>query len=229
MIHLHANAGGKNAGKGEIQMLDIDRLMMWAPDDGGAGVDAGAENTDDAIGAEGPDGGQADAEPISGEQEPAKTFTQAELDAIVTDRLARADKKAKAAADKAREEAERKAAEEQGEFKKLYQAEMEKREKAEAEAHRLEVAAIKQRVASATGLPDGLAARLQGETEEDITADAKTLMASLPSPALNNDGQRGVRDTKQTPQMSEEEINEFAARMGVDPKYVKPEDMRIPK
>ena len=214
-------------------MLDIDRLMMWAPDDGGAGVDAGAENTDDATGAEGPDGGQADAEPISGEQEPAKTFTEAEfqqrLDAVLKERLGREKAKAEAAAKKVADAAERKKLEEEGKYKEALEVETKKRQEAEEKARLLEVTAIKQRVASATGLPDGLAARLQGETEEDITADAKALMASLPSPALNNDGQRGVRDTKQVPQMSEEEINEFAARMGVDPKYVKPEDMRIPK
>jgi hypothetical protein len=48
-----------------------------------------------------------------------KTFTQAELEAIIADRLDRAKRKAETEQSKAREEAERKALEEQGNYKAL--------------------------------------------------------------------------------------------------------------
>jgi hypothetical protein len=48
-----------------------------------------------------------------------KTFTQTELDAILTDRLERRDRKAKADADKAAAEAKERALAEQGEYKTL--------------------------------------------------------------------------------------------------------------
>lgn len=55
------------------------------------------------------------AEPVKTE----KTFTQAELEQVVKDRLDRAQRKAQADADKARQDAEAKALAEQGEFKTL--------------------------------------------------------------------------------------------------------------
>lgn len=63
-----------------------------------------------------PSGGEQTAtEPVKTE----KTFTQAELEAIVKDRLERAQRKAGEAEAKARAEAEAKALAEQGEFKTL--------------------------------------------------------------------------------------------------------------
>lgn len=39
---------------------------------------------------------------------------------------------------------------------------------------------LQRKVAKAVGLPDGLAERLQGETEEDMTTDAKSVLELLP-------------------------------------------------
>lgn len=139
-------------------------------------------------------------------------------------------RQAKKQAETAAEEAARKAAEEQGKFKELYEKEMAKREAAEAEAKRLEQDALKTKVATEVGLPPQLAARLQGETEDELKADAQAVLALLPKHTLDNDAGRGTGSSgTQTPQMSEEEIKEFAARMGVDPKYVKSEDFRLKK
>ena len=141
-----------------------------------------------------------------------------------------AHRKAKKEAETAAELAARQAAEEQGKFKELYEQEMDKREKAEAETKRLELDALKSKVAVEVGLPAPLAARLQGETEDELKADAQAVLAVLPKSTIDNDAQQGTGGAAtQTPTMSEEEIKEFAARMGVDPKYVKPENFKIAK
>lgn len=50
----------------------------------------------------------------------------------------------------------------------------------EAENHRLKVDTLKQSVAAKLGLPESLALRLQGETKEEIEADAKEILETLP-------------------------------------------------
>ena len=127
------------------------------------------------------------------------------------------------------EDAARKAAEEQGKFKDLYEAEVAGRKAAEAEATHLRLEALKTAVASKVGLPAGLASRLQGEDEASMEQDAKLLVASLTRQTVTNDAAQGTGGTgSQTPTMTDEEIKEFAARMGVDPKFVKPEMFKLP-
>lgn len=109
-----------------------------------------------------------------------RTFTQADLDRIVTERLAKEKQRSEAATAKARADAERKAAEEQGEWKKL--AEQYKTE-AEVERQRAASAALavtRRDVAARLNVPVALADRLRGDTPEEIEADAKQLMAALP-------------------------------------------------
>lgn len=114
---------------------------------------------------------------------PEKTFTQAELDAVIADRLGRQQRAldAKAATDKAAADAAKLA--EQGEFKKLA-------ETAQAEAHTLkaELAArdhrdLQRTVAAEHKLPESLATRLQGATREELIADAKELAKVVAAPA----------------------------------------------
>jgi len=50
----------------------------------------------------------------------------------------------------------------------------------EAENKRLKVDSLKQSVAAKIGLPESLALRLQGETKEEIEADAKEILETLP-------------------------------------------------
>lgn len=109
-----------------------------------------------------------------------RTFTQADLDRIVTERLAKEKQRSEAATAKAKADAERKAAEEQGQWKTLadqYKAEAEAERKRATEAS---LAVLRRDIATKLNVPALLADRLRGETPEDIEADAKLLLAGLP-------------------------------------------------
>ena len=107
-------------------------------------------------------------------------FTQAQLDAIIKDRLERADKQkeaaSKAAADAAKAE-ELKA-------KQEWQTLAEQREKelkdAQSKLEKMQSDTLKRDIAAKIGLPDALALRLQGTTTEELEADAKTILETLP-------------------------------------------------
>jgi hypothetical protein len=162
-----------------------------------------------------------DAQPTGAEPgtktEAAKTFTQTELDAIVTERLQRAQRKAEEATAKARTEAERKAQEEQGQFQKLAEslkAELEQERQARKAA---ELAGLRRDVAARRNLPAGLVDRLRGETEQEIDADAEALLAALPKPAAPNINAGDV--SSKTPSLpggiTEASLKEQAVRLGV--------------
>jgi hypothetical protein len=140
------------------------------------GRDAGATETPQHGDAPGPKAGAADE----------KKFTQTELDALIQERLERAEKKAKADAEKAAAAAEAKALAEQGKYKELYEQEKAAREEAESKRRALELSALRRKVAEDVKLPTALADRIRGETEEEIRADAKELLAALPKPAAPN-------------------------------------------
>lgn len=123
-------------------------------------------------------------------------------------------------------EAERVAAEEQGKWKELYEtslAKLEETQKAQAEAEAkakaAQAAALRTQIAAEIGLPAKFATRLQGETDEEIRADAESileLMPGAPTPPLNTDGSNGNnKNTPSKPLMTEAEIREEAARLGV--------------
>ncbi len=125
-----------------------------------------------------------DTQPVAAQAE--RTFTQADVDRIITERLTKEKAKAESMATKAREDAERKAAEEQGKFRELYEAAQQRIAETEARLKASEIASIKREVAGKLNMPQALANRLQGETLEEIEADAKELMAALPKPAAPN-------------------------------------------
>lgn len=134
---------------------------------------------------------QAPEQPTAGDTQPVaaqaeRTFTQADVDRIITERLTKEKAKAESMATKAREDAERKAAEEQGKFRELYEAAQQRIAETEARLKSAEIASIKREVAGKLNMPQALANRLQGETLEEIEADAKELMAALPKPAAPN-------------------------------------------
>jgi len=108
-----------------------------------------------------------------------KTFTQADIDRIVKDRLDKAKAQADKQTEAARAEAERKAAEEQGEFKKLYEATTAELERERAAKAQIERERLIDRVATKHGLPDELRDRLRGETEEELAADAEKIAGLL--------------------------------------------------
>lgn len=99
----------------------------------------------------------------------------------------KAAKEAKDALDakqKADEEAESKRLTEQGDFKKLYETGQKTIETLTTELTSLR----RKLVAAEFGLPAEIAARLQGETEDDLRKDAETLKAILPAQTQQNAG-----------------------------------------
>lgn len=77
--------------------------------------------------------------------------------------------------------------------KKRQEAELSELEKAnkkaaelEAENRKLRTDSLKAQIAAKVGLPGALASRLQGETPEEIEADAKEILDTLPKPAAIN-------------------------------------------
>lgn len=159
--------------------------------------------------------------PVNAETPEAK-FTQADLDRILGERLAKEKQRTEAAAQKAREEAERKAAEEQGKFQELYQGTLAQLEKLAAEKRALEAAAMRREVAAKVNLPAALIDRLQGETADELEADAKALLAALPKPAAPNINAGSPAGVPPAGVMSEEERKLRAAALGVDWRYFNP-------
>ena len=87
---------------------------------------------------------------------------------------------------------------------------------------KLHLSNLRREVAQATGLPPQLASRLIGENEDELTADAKALLATLPAPQapnLNGGAGGGERRTA-GPGMTEAERKELAAIYGVKPEYL---------
>ena len=152
--------------------------------------------------------------------EAAAVFTQAQVDAIIKERLDRADRKAAESTKKATEAAEQKALKEQGKYEELYKATQAELEAERNRAKALELAALKRDTAAKLGVPAGLAARLQGDTAEDIENDARALLESLPKPTAPNinAASGGGHAAQPLPAgMSEESIVAQAVRLGVDP------------
>lgn len=174
-----------------------------------------APTTGDATGT---NGGEQQAQPVQGAD---KTYTQADIDRIIGERIAKERSKQEAAVKKAQEESERKAAEAQGQYEKLYKETLDKLAATEAKTKALELATMQRDAAAKAGLPVAFADRLRGETPEDLEADAKALLASLPKPTapnLNNEAGGGGKPAGG--QVSEAERQNLASVLGVNPKYL---------
>lgn len=151
----------------------------------------------------------------------SKTFTQADVDRILKERLDREKANAAKAADRAKQEAERKALEEQQKYQELYEKEKAEREKALAEMTALQIQNLRREVAATLNIPPGLASRLQGTTQDEIEADAKQLLASLPkAPVPSLDGRAGGGKAGK-PDVDEQQIREQAAMLGVSYELLK--------
>ena len=153
-------------------------------------------------------------------QQPGKTFTQAELEAILAERLRLEREKYKDY------DAYKKAAEE---YQKLRESQMSDQEKLQAklaeyerqllekerEAAEARLESLKLRVLDEMGLPKAWAVRIFGTTEEEIRQDAEELKRLLgtpgktvgggTNPAINAGHQAFTRE--QIEKMSPEEIN----------------------
>lgn len=192
--------------------------------------------TETVAGSDSPVAGQPAAD--AGRQEPPAPDAGSDLDKTRAE-LNRANKEAaerrvalKQAQDEltalkaAQTQAEQAALAERGEYQKLYEAEKQKAadlEKAAAEMQsrikQQELAALRQRVANEKGLPATLAERLQGETAEELAADAETLLAAIPRPTAPsmNGATRGANGAA----LSEADARQIAGRFNIDPRYLK--------
>lgn len=109
-----------------------------------------------------------------------KTFTQAELDKIIADRLAREQKKRDEAVQKERDEAERKRLEEAQEYKTLADKYREELEAIKADA----LKSKKDALLAKAGYTDEQVERyrkfVDGETDEELAKAIETLKADIP-------------------------------------------------
>lgn len=125
---------------------------------------------------------QANPQPTTGDptgtnggQAEEKKFTQAELNAAIDARIRRERDAAEAKAKKDKEAAEAEALKEQNRFKELAEQHEARVKELEAEVAARDHAALKAKVAAKHKLPDAMAARLLGTTEDELEADAKEL------------------------------------------------------
>ena len=166
-----------------------------------------------------------DAQPTGAEPgqktEAAKTFTQAELDAIVKERLQREEKRRDEAVKKAAAEAEARHLAEQGKYEELFKKAQSELEQERQRAKSLEIAGIRRDVAARLNLPNGLVDRLRGDTEDEITADAQTLLAALPKPAAPNINAGDAGGSRKPSVLDGMDLDNLAARLGISAKYAK--------
>lgn len=113
----------------------------------------------------------------SGEQ---PKFTQSQLDAILKDRLAREEKKRAEAAEKAKREATEQELKEKQEWQKIAEAKEAEAKTLQQQLNELTHKQLQADIAAKVGLPSVLATRLQGNTPEELEADAKALLETLP-------------------------------------------------
>ena len=94
-------------------------------------------------------------------------------------------------------------------------------QQAEQRAKALEIAGIRRDVAARLQLPVGLVDRLRGDTEDEITADAKDLLAALPKPhAPNiNAGDAAARASRQS--LTAWTLTIWRRGLGISAKYAK--------
>lgn len=159
---------------------------------------------------------------------PEKTFTQADVNKFMKeDRLKEREKYAdyealKSAAVELAKIKESQLSETDKLTKKIADLEAEKSQ-AEARAKAAELARIKTTIGSKLALPTELQDRLRGETEEEIEADAKLLLAAIPKPApiTNTDAASGVNGSQPTQEFSDEQIRAMAADYGVKFEHLK--------
>lgn len=141
-----------------------------------------------------PAGDPPAGDPPAGEPPEGKTFTQADLDRIIGERLARENiSDLKAAADELAKIKDG----EKTELQRLqdqFATESQARQEAESKALAAELERTKISIAAAKGIPITSAGRLTGTTAEEIEADADKFLADfgpktpLPNPQQGNGG-----------------------------------------
>lgn len=150
----------------------------------GASGNSTAANTDD----------KAPEKAAEARDKQEATFTQADIDRIVAERLARADAKAKTIADKAKADAEQAALAEQGKFKELADAATKRALDLEAKANRVDAleTALKAQVdALRKGLPEHIVKLLDGldiAAQLEYLAENRDKLIKPTAPEINGGG-----------------------------------------
>lgn len=132
-----------------------------------------------------------DPKPTEGDPEPKpedeKTFTQADIDRIVKERLDREKRKRDEALEEERRKAEEQRLAEEGKYKELYeklQAELADREKKAEEARKETLKTKKESLLTKAGYSEDQVAKylkyIEGESDEDIQASLDALKADIP-------------------------------------------------
>lgn len=149
----------------------------------------------------------AEPTPPNEPQEPeAPKYTQADIDRIVGERLAREKTKSDKAVADAKAEAERKKLEESNEFKALYEAEKQAREQVERERHAERLLTTKQSLLLNEGYASDKIADLMdfvtGDDEESAKASVEKLVRVAPPKAAPVDPAQGGH-LRQSPQQND--------------------------
>lgn len=117
-----------------------------------------------------------------------KVFTEEQVEQMLKERLDRERTKREKAAQDAAEKAAAEAAAKNGEWEKLAKANEAKLAEMQATIKARDIADLKRSIAEESGLPAALAARLTGETADDLRKDAKALAELLPKPIKPQSG-----------------------------------------
>jgi hypothetical protein len=141
-----------------------------------------ADETTTAAGGAEQEAGSAAADSSGVEQQ--RTFSQADLDRLIDARMAKERQRAETQTAKAKADAEKKAAEESGQWQKLAEQYKTEAEQARQQAQAASLQVLRRDIAAKLNVPAVLADRLVGSTPEELEADAKTLLASLPKQPL---------------------------------------------
>lgn len=150
-----------------------------------------------------------------------RTFTQADIDRIIKDRLEQERGKSEKAAQKAQADAEAKVLAEQGKYKELFEKQQAELQTAQSEAKSAATKLLQQQAATDAGFPLKQSHRLKGETLEEMVADAKAFLAELPKPvAPNINADNGAGGVPAAGQLTDAEKQELGARLGVNPKFI---------
>jgi hypothetical protein len=145
------------------------------------------------------------------EKKEDKLFSQAELDRIVADRLARKEETDRKKLESEKQKIEETKLKEQNEWKVLAEKKDAELLDIQRKLKDREVMDLKRTTAAKFGIPDTLATRLVGITVEELEADAKQLAETLPkdkvikpSPGVTNPGETGVGE--KTPEQRGKEL-----------------------
>lgn len=127
--------------------------------------------------------------------EPGKSFTQAELDRIVTERLARQQKKFDDDKTAAQEDAERKQREQNEEYKTLYESTQTELDRVRGEAKSATLNALKTQLLAEAGYSADQLSRISkyvvGDDEDAIKASIDEVKADMPPKACGVDPNPG--------------------------------------